>query len=65
VKRRSNTRPARPETRGRTGPGAVLIALLDQRHPDPVDHLGIDRATVRSHLEQTYPTKRSGDHLTV
>ncbi|MFI6710130.1 Clp protease N-terminal domain-containing protein [Nonomuraea sp. NPDC050478] len=44
------------KTRDRTGPSALLLALLDQRHPDPVaeliDHLGVDRAAVRSRLEQ-------------
>ncbi|MFG1942148.1 Clp protease N-terminal domain-containing protein [Nonomuraea sp. NPDC048826] len=45
------------KTRDRTGPSAVLVALLDRSYPDPVarliDHLGVDRATVRSRLERT------------
>jgi ATP-dependent Clp protease ATP-binding subunit ClpA len=43
------------KTRDHTGPAAVLRALLDRRHPDPVaaliDRLGLDRATVRTRLE--------------
>ena len=43
------------KSRDRTGPAALLRALLDQRHPDPaaalIDHLHLDRATVRSRLE--------------
>ncbi len=43
------------KSRDHTGPGQVLLELLEQRHPDPVaaliDRLGVDRAAVRARLE--------------
>ncbi len=42
------------KNRDQEGPGRLLLALLDQRHPDPVaeliDALGVDRAAARARL---------------